>query len=112
MSYYRYNSKRSCVICGTEFTYSRSDKVFCSDPNCRKKASREKQGLDKTAKRALEAIRSLEAYIQTDHRLNKEALKALENLSLITASIVTENKGQRHIFTGPQPTVTSPQGTD
>lgn len=110
MSYW--HSKRNCVICGTEFTYSRSDKVFCSDPNCRKKASREKKAMEKTYERAYEALRSLEAYAKTDHRLKAEALKFIENLALNANQMVDENKGQRHIYQAAQPTVTMPARTD
>ena len=95
MSWWR--SKPLCAICKKEFEASRSDATFCS-PNCRKAGSRQKQALDKTYERAHEALRSLEAYIQTDHRLKSDALALIEKLALDSAAMVNENKGQRHIY--------------
>jgi len=95
MSYW--HTKKRCAICGMEFEASRSDATFCS-PNCRKVASRQKQALDRTYERAVEAIRSLEAYIASDHRLKRDALKHLEKLALTTNAITDENKSQRHIY--------------
>lgn len=95
MSYY--SSKRPCAICGTEFEAARGDAHLCS-ANCRKKASRQKEALDKTYQRAFEAIRSLEEYIKTDHRLKHDALKHLQKLAVTTSAITDEHKGQRHIY--------------
>jgi predicted nucleic acid-binding Zn ribbon protein len=104
MTYY-YSSKRPCSICGTEFKASRSDAQFCS-ANCRKVASRQKQALEKTYRRAAEALRSLEEYIKTDHRLRREALGMIERVALNSSAAVDQHKGQRHIYAGLEKRVT------
>jgi predicted nucleic acid-binding Zn ribbon protein len=97
MSYYSWHAKRACSICGTEFQASRSDAQFCS-ANCRKVASRQKQQLEKTYQRANQAIRDLEEYIKSGHRLKQDALKLLSKLDKDTAAINAEHGGQRHIY--------------
>lgn len=92
-----YHTKRPCVICGTEFEASRGDARFCS-PNCRKTASRQRDQLEKTYERAKEAVRSLEAYIDTNHALKPEAIKLLTKLDLDLTVLLSNHVRQRHIY--------------
>jgi tRNA(Arg) A34 adenosine deaminase TadA len=112
MSYYGYSSKKPCVICGTEFIYARSDRVFCSNPNCRKVASRQKQAVEKEYERISQALNNLEAYIKSDHRLKKEALALIEKTARLSNIMLNEHGGQRHIFQAGDKSVTQLSGTD
>lgn len=97
MTYYA--RPRICTICGTEFEAARSDANLCS-AKCRKAASRQKEQLDKTYQRAYEAIRSIEEYVKSRHRLKFDALRLLEKLARDTSAAVHEHGGQRHIYGG------------
>lgn len=92
-----YSRTRPCSICGTEFEAGRGDANLCS-AKCRKAASRQKEALDKTYQRAVEAIRSLEEYIKSNHRLKYDALRRLQQLARDSSASVQEHGGQRHIY--------------
>lgn len=94
-------STYKCSICLNDFQAERRAS-YCS-ANCRKKASRRREQLEKTYERAFEAVRSLAENLQPDsvfgdNAMKQDAIKLLQKLDLNIAENLQPHIHQRHIY--------------
>lgn len=87
---------RKCLECGTEIPWNyRSDKKYCGD-NCRKRASRRSENLEKVASTVKLEIHAI-AQLLSDERYRKQAMQLLEEITA-EAQAATRDTSNGHSY--------------